>query len=468
MDAHLSSMMESIKASMQTALNEEMAKERATMLKEIEKERKEQKAIVDEERTKQKAMLDGERAKQKAVLDGERAQLLAVVEAEKKRVEAEKKAYEAAAQRRKEELEEELRAKMAQVEEVQKTLEIEQRTVRDVELATNSLIVLNVGGTRFETSRATLTNSPHDSETFFEKLFVSRLQIPRDANGAVFLDRDPTYFRHVLNWLRSGVVPRSLDDVDALIQECHFFQLPNFVEALEGGGGGKRRLGAMATFRDHTELIQFLTNLNQGHSKWISRCDFRDHNFQGMSLAGFRFGDCNFTGADLRRCNLERANFSDSILDGTNFGAAKLGEANFTGMPIKNCVWRGCDLKRANLTNCKLDGSNFEGLNLENANFTGASLRNCNFVGAKVNKGIFTNANLQGADFSSCNVGSADIYFQGADLRNARFCQSKELDVKFDASTKWEGADFTGYSRCTNSDCNRWIQPARAGGAIGL
>jgi hypothetical protein len=47
--------------------------------------------------------------------------------------------------------------------------------------------VLNVGGTLFETSRATLVNSPHDSETFFDKLLVCRLELPRDSTGAIFL-----------------------------------------------------------------------------------------------------------------------------------------------------------------------------------------------------------------------------------------------------------------------------------------
>jgi hypothetical protein len=95
MDGHLATMMESIKASMQTALEEEIAKQPAAML------------------------LD---------LDQERTRMLAQVEA--------------VAQARKEDLERELRAKMAEVESVSAKLNVEQKTVRDVELSTKALIGL--------------------------------------------------------------------------------------------------------------------------------------------------------------------------------------------------------------------------------------------------------------------------------------------------------------------------------------
>ena len=68
-------------------------------------------------------------------------------------------------------------------------------------------VVLNVGGVYFWTRRATLASS----SSFFSGLVAS------DATAdAYFVDRDPTHFRHILNWIR-GV--RFLPDDDATVRE---------------------------------------------------------------------------------------------------------------------------------------------------------------------------------------------------------------------------------------------------------
>lgn len=418
MDAHLTSMMESIKVSMQTALTEEMSKQRAAMLAEIDLERQKQQLEVDEER---KRLLN--------------------------QVDAERKSLEVVARLRKDELEQELRAKMQEVEAVQRTLEEEQRTIRDVELSTKSLIVLNVGGTRFETSRATLINSPHEEDTFFDKLFVSRLQIPRDSTGAVFLDRDPTYFRHILNWLRSGVIPHVLDDVDALIQECQFFQLPNFIQSLEGGGAKK---SGKSDFHTQMELIQFLNLLKQGGSKALTGLNFVECNFQGMDLSGFIFIECNLTGAKLRHCHLKGANFEAAVLDGVDFRGCNLKDANFGNAHLTGADFCDSDLASANFGNAHLPGADFRRCSFSRANFSGASLKNCNFEGAE---------------------GSHSINVKGADLRNANFSKNKRLFSieEFDERTQWTGAVFTGSFTGSHTQQDRpplWVSAAKAGGAI--
>lgn len=67
------------------------------------------------------------------------------------------------------------------------------------------IITLNVGGVYFITRRATLTASP-----FFDALVRHRWE------DEIFVDRDPFYFRHVLNWMR-GV--RVLPDEDVALRE---------------------------------------------------------------------------------------------------------------------------------------------------------------------------------------------------------------------------------------------------------
>ena len=67
-----------------------------------------------------------------------------------------------------------------------------------------SIIALNVGGTRFQTSRQTLTA---DTNSMLAKMFdpESSFSAPGvKKNGAYFLDRDPVLFGVVLHYLRSG------------------------------------------------------------------------------------------------------------------------------------------------------------------------------------------------------------------------------------------------------------------------
>lgn len=71
----------------------------------------------------------------------------------------------------------------------------------------NTTIHLNVGGIYFVTRRCTLM----ETETFFSGALRSH---PDD--GELFIDRDPTHFRHILNWLR-GV--RNLPDDELTLSD---------------------------------------------------------------------------------------------------------------------------------------------------------------------------------------------------------------------------------------------------------
>ena len=63
-----------------------------------------------------------------------------------------------------------------------------------------SRVKLNVGGTSFETARTVLAMAPG----FFGALFSGRHEVSTGDDGAVFIDRDPEHFRHILQWLAYG------------------------------------------------------------------------------------------------------------------------------------------------------------------------------------------------------------------------------------------------------------------------
>ena len=69
-------------------------------------------------------------------------------------------------------------------------------------MQTNDIVHLNVGGQRFSTSKRTLL-SVQGEETFFTSLLSGRISSNEDENGAIFIDRDPTLFRLILNYLRT-------------------------------------------------------------------------------------------------------------------------------------------------------------------------------------------------------------------------------------------------------------------------
>jgi len=87
----------------------------------------------------------------------------------------------------------------------------------------NQIITLNVGGSIYTTTMQTLTHSPNT-------LFVSLLRtLPRDRNGNIFIDRDPIYFRHILDSLRQGEIqhpyPNDSYDISRLWKEIDYFRL---------------------------------------------------------------------------------------------------------------------------------------------------------------------------------------------------------------------------------------------------
>lgn len=77
------------------------------------------------------------------------------------------------------------------------------------------MIVLNVGGFFFTTSRETLELQ----EGYFRSLIQSN-------EDSYFIDRDGTHFRHVLNYLRgSSVVPSDRSALEELLTEADYFGL---------------------------------------------------------------------------------------------------------------------------------------------------------------------------------------------------------------------------------------------------
>ncbi|XP_046351943.1 BTB/POZ domain-containing protein KCTD5-like [Haliotis rubra] len=91
---------------------------------------------------------------------------------------------------------------------------------------------LNVGGTIFMTTRTTLCRDP---KSFLYRLVQEDpdlgLNTDKDEEGAYLIDRDPTYFGPVLNYLRHGklVINKDLAE-EGVLEEAEFYNITDLIK----------------------------------------------------------------------------------------------------------------------------------------------------------------------------------------------------------------------------------------------
>lgn len=92
-------------------------------------------------------------------------------------------------------------------------------------------ISLNVGGQIFVTTLQTLRN---DANTMLTSMFSGRFDMTPRRDGSFFIDRDPTHFRFILNFLRTGkiVVPDDPVARKELLLEAEFYNVEAMIEEL--------------------------------------------------------------------------------------------------------------------------------------------------------------------------------------------------------------------------------------------
>ncbi|KAK3583011.1 hypothetical protein CHS0354_005652 [Potamilus streckersoni] len=94
-------------------------------------------------------------------------------------------------------------------------------------------IRLNVGGTVFMTTRTTLCK---DHKSFLYRLIQDDpdLNTDKDENGAYLIDRDPSYFGPVLNYLRHGklVINKDLAE-EGVLEEAEFYNITNLIKLVK-------------------------------------------------------------------------------------------------------------------------------------------------------------------------------------------------------------------------------------------
>jgi len=103
-------------------------------------------------------------------------------------------------------------------------------------------ILLNIGGTKFHATRATLQKCE-----YFSVMLDPKTKTHFESDGSIFIDRDGTHFRHILNYLRDKTVPYLYPpEHKQLLVEARFYNITGLVRELEAvtsaqGMGGRGR-----------------------------------------------------------------------------------------------------------------------------------------------------------------------------------------------------------------------------------
>lgn len=249
------------------------------------------------------------------------------------------------------------------------------------ELKKSSVIRLNVGGNKFCTSVDTLTH--REPNSMLAAMFSGRHNIACEEDsekGYVFIDRDGTHFRHILNWLRDATVPLLEErcKYSELLREAEYFQLVGLTEEIHAFLNKEEddqiaKLDADLTRRD---IINFI-----------------------LSNATMKFRGFNLSGLDLSKLDLTNIDFSYACL--------------------RNVCFSGCDLTRVKFNYVDAEGAIFNNATLKSSEFVGANLRDASFVDAKLGLARVESACLVNCSFLRAILDEAKLYH--ADITNANF-----------------------------------------------
>ncbi|KAJ4979791.1 hypothetical protein NE237_010571 [Protea cynaroides] len=290
----------------------------------------------------------------------------------------------------------------------------------------DSFVRLNIGGKKFCTTVDTLTQ--REPESMLAAMFSGRHTVSQDPEkGFVFVDRDGKHFRHILNWLRDGVVPTLNDsEYPELLREAEYYQLLGLVEEIH----------AVSNRRKDDDDVNVKTEVSELTRTDVIKCiqskkvKFRGVNLSGLDLSKLDLSFVDFSYACLRnvffsRANIHSAKFRDVEAEGSNFHNAILRECEFTGANLRGALLAGANLQSANLQDACLIDCSFCGADLRSAHLQTADLTNANLEGANLE-----GANLKGAKLSGANMQGANLqraYLRHVDLRDTHL-EGAKLD----------------------------------------
>ncbi|MEZ6138051.1 MAG: pentapeptide repeat-containing protein [Pirellulaceae bacterium] len=182
-----------------------------------------------------------------------------------------------------------------------------------------------------------------------------------------------------------------------------------------------------------------------------------DAKFVNAKFANSRFSCCDFSGSAFKRTRLDYVEFEDCVLKNVDLSTSYLKGVHFKKMDLSehpilprvltecgfsDCTITGRDLSFCNLRDADLTRVDLTKVKLIDAQLRGANLQECDLtgvrlVGVDLTGANFTGARLVGADLTDSNLTGADL--SGADMKAARLSRALLKNTKL-RKTNLDGA----------------------------
>ena len=151
-----------------------------------------------------------------------------------------------------------LQRQASRLREEQEAFDSISKRMESMQLSTK--VKLNVGGILFTTTVQTLTKDPN---SMLAAMFSGRFPMKPAEDGTFFIDRDGTYFRYILNYLREGKLslPEGATFFEEIEAEAGFYQIQGILDELEQPRSTKSSIRAATKPFAESEI------LTQEHAK---------------------------------------------------------------------------------------------------------------------------------------------------------------------------------------------------------
>lgn len=163
-------------------------------------------------------------------------------------------------------------------------------------------------------------------------------------------------------------------------------------------------------------------------------CDFEFADFRSCNLEEIHIADCRFGESDFSKANMKFAKVNISSCFKTCFDEVDFSYGEIVGTILNHATFCGANLYRIDAKQTDCTGTDFNSANLQESNFEKAYLEDANLTEVDAKNANFTNADLTGATLLNGDFMDAD--FTGAKLDRVVWTGANIKGAKFDGNVK--------------------------------
>eukprot|EP01095_Lingulamoeba_sp_RSL-Kostka_P005457 TRINITY_DN167_c3_g2_i1.p1 TRINITY_DN167_c3_g2~~TRINITY_DN167_c3_g2_i1.p1 ORF type:complete len:430 (-),score=94.16 TRINITY_DN167_c3_g2_i1:55-1344(-) len=318
----------------------------------------------------------------------------------------------------------------------------------------NDIVKLNVGGKKFLTTKTTLKSN---GENFFTLLLDKdenkKMNVIRDDEGYIFIDRSYELFSIILEYLRTSIldIPDNVS-LTSFKQELEFYCINSMEIKIinEEENDQNNRIGSkkikrkkkkrksptrpreLMSSNSQEDLIQHFhennnSNNNNNNNNNIENSSNREININQDIPIEYQditkskrvksYYDQWETSVEYETKTLTRVNQIQFLTIANNRNKDKKLSVILPHCDLTNLILFGLDLQHSLFTYSNLLNQNFLNCDLSNCDFTRSNLEGSRFENAKLNGTIFLNGNLKNTKFKNNSFSISSYYGKNPDFR---------------------------------------------------